>query len=115
MADSDPSAPRGTTEPTRTSKAKNQPTIDAQSLFDLLSSQPSVPQPQPKSESEPAKDDTQLGMDDVSSLLKQLEEAEGVADGVESKLDSVLSELDVLLDALEAKAGPDLDARKPQA
>jgi len=116
MADLNLSASEGTTEPTTTSKGKNQPKIDVQSLFDLLSTQTSASsKAQLNSEPGQDKDDPQLGLEDVSSLLKQLTEAEEVADGVEAKLDGVLSQLDVLLGALEAKAGADIDAKAPKA
>ncbi|PFH49663.1 hypothetical protein AMATHDRAFT_48505 [Amanita thiersii Skay4041] len=40
---------------------------------------------------------------DISELLKRLESANGMADGVESKLDGILGNLDELLELLEPK------------
>ncbi|KAI0652736.1 hypothetical protein C8Q79DRAFT_886428, partial [Trametes meyenii] len=39
---------------------------------------------------------------DVSELLRRLEAAEGIADGVESRLDGIMDHLDNLLGDLEA-------------
>jgi hypothetical protein len=44
---------------------------------------------------------------DVAELLRQIEKADGMAQGVESKLDNVLQNLDNLLASLEPKADVD--------
>ena len=44
----------------------------------------------------------ELGADDVEELIRRLEAANGIADGVEDKLDGILAHLDGLLDSLEA-------------
>ncbi|PIL31080.1 hypothetical protein GSI_05776 [Ganoderma sinense ZZ0214-1] len=41
--------------------------------------------------------------EDVAALLKRLEAAEGLADGVEDRLDGIMEHLDMLLTDLEAK------------
>lgn len=48
-------------------------------------------------------DDTEeLGAEDVEELIRRLEAANGIADGVEDKLDGILEHLDGLLSSLEA-------------
>ena len=44
----------------------------------------------------------ELGVEDVEELLRRLEAANGIADGVEGKLDGILEHLDGLLNSLEA-------------
>ena len=41
---------------------------------------------------------------DVAEVLRRLEAAEGIADGVESRLDGIIDHLDNLLSDLEARA-----------
>ena len=43
-----------------------------------------------------------LGVEDVEELIRRLEAANGIADGVEGKLDGILEHLDGLLNSLEA-------------
>ncbi|KAI0370104.1 hypothetical protein BV20DRAFT_944842 [Pilatotrama ljubarskyi] len=43
---------------------------------------------------------------DVAELLRRLEAAEGIADGVESRLDGIIGHLDSLLGDLETQASP---------
>ena len=43
-----------------------------------------------------------LGAEDVEELLRRLEAANGIAEGVEEKLDGILEHLDGLLNSLEA-------------
>lgn len=45
----------------------------------------------------------ELGAEDVEELLRRLEPADGIAEGVEGKLDGILEHLDGLLSSLEAK------------
>lgn len=47
------------------------------------------------------------GDTDVAELLRTIETADGMAQGVESKLDSMLENLDNLLVSLESKADTD--------
>lgn len=44
----------------------------------------------------------ELGAEDVEELMRRLEAANGIADGVEGKLDGILEHLDGLLNSLEA-------------
>ncbi|KAI0328472.1 hypothetical protein GY45DRAFT_1326351 [Cubamyces sp. BRFM 1775] len=44
---------------------------------------------------------------DVAEVLRRLEAAEGIADGVESRLDGIIDHLDNLLSDLEARATPE--------
>lgn len=41
---------------------------------------------------------------DIAELLRQIETAHGVAEGVETRLDGVIDNLDALLDSLESRA-----------
>ncbi|KAI0673995.1 hypothetical protein C8Q78DRAFT_1076940 [Trametes maxima] len=43
---------------------------------------------------------------DVAEILRRLEAAEGIADGVESRLDGIMDHLDSLLGNLEARTTP---------
>ncbi|KAI0640293.1 hypothetical protein C8Q77DRAFT_1069998 [Trametes polyzona] len=43
---------------------------------------------------------------DVAELLRRLDAAEGIADGVESRLDGIMDHLDNLLSDLESKTAP---------
>ncbi|KAI0352236.1 hypothetical protein OH77DRAFT_1428784 [Trametes cingulata] len=43
---------------------------------------------------------------DVAELLRRLEAAEGIADGVESRLDGIIDHLDNLLGDLETRTAP---------
>ncbi|KAH9854377.1 hypothetical protein C2E23DRAFT_71423 [Lenzites betulinus] len=47
---------------------------------------------------------------DVVELLRRLETAEGIADGVESRLDGIMDHLDNLLHDLESRTAPKQDA-----
>lgn len=44
----------------------------------------------------------ELGVEEVEELIRRLEAADGIADGVENKLDGILEHLDGLLKSLEA-------------
>lgn len=46
--------------------------------------------------------DADVGEGDISAILRQLETADNVAQGVESKLDKLLENLEGLLEGLEA-------------
>ena len=48
-------------------------------------------------------DDSNADSENVAELLKRLEAAEGLADGVEERLDGIMGHLDTLLTDLEAK------------
>ncbi|KAI0658294.1 hypothetical protein C8Q70DRAFT_934262 [Cubamyces menziesii] len=43
---------------------------------------------------------------DVTEMLRRLEAAEGIADGVESRLDGIIDHLDDLLNDLETRTAP---------
>lgn len=45
----------------------------------------------------------ELGMEEVEELIRRMEAANGIADGVEDKLDGILQHLDGLLSSLDAK------------
>jgi hypothetical protein len=47
------------------------------------------------------------GDSDVKELLRTIETADSMAQGVESRLDNMLQNLDNLLESLESKAGAD--------
>lgn len=48
-------------------------------------------------------DGGELGMEEVEELMRRIEAANGIADGVEDKLNGILEHLDGLLNSLEAK------------
>lgn len=50
-------------------------------------------------------DGEELGMEEVEELIRRIEAANGIADGVEDKLDGILAHLDGLLSSLEATGG----------
>jgi hypothetical protein len=52
-------------------------------------------------EPEPA-DEEDLRMEEVEELIRRIEAANGIADGVEGKLDGIIEHLDGLLSTLEA-------------
>ncbi|KAG9042136.1 hypothetical protein FS837_011250 [Tulasnella sp. UAMH 9824] len=52
-------------------------------------------------------DDENLSDDDVMELLRQLEEADGIASGLEDKLDGLLENLEGMLKGLERPQGND--------
>jgi hypothetical protein len=47
-------------------------------------------------------DGEELGIEEVEELIRRIEAANGIADGVEDKLDGILEHLDGLLSSLEA-------------
>jgi hypothetical protein len=47
-------------------------------------------------------DEEELGMEEVEKLIRRIEAANDIADGVEDKLDGILQHLDGLLNSLEA-------------
>ncbi|KAG9091579.1 hypothetical protein FRC07_011826 [Ceratobasidium sp. 392] len=59
-----------------------------------------------------AREGEELNERDLAQLLRELEAADSVADGVETKLDELLKNLEGMLDGLESADG---QANKPEA
>lgn len=57
-------------------------------------------------------DDENLSDEDVMELLRQLEEADGMASGLEDKLDGLLENLEGMLKGLEKPQGNDVQMVK---
>ncbi|KAG9019119.1 hypothetical protein FRB90_006187 [Tulasnella sp. 427] len=57
-------------------------------------------------------DDEDLGEEEIMELLRQMEEADGIASGLEDKLDGLLENLEGMLKGLEPQ---DTTSQKPKA